>query len=176
MAIDQQEFKKIFCEYEKIKNCYAVKRLKFYAERVDKKRFWAQISGLMILAISLLIPLVSNLESYDIASLNVLIGKKKIPAIVSLMSLSIAFISGLEGLKQWRKTWKDYSKAIVDIETLINRWEIEVASAKQSTNSKEVDEKLKKATQNLVGQVELTVETEMGGFFAARNKAGDKTP
>lgn len=168
MAIDQQEFQKIFTEYERIKDCYAVRRLKFYAEKVDYKRKLAQVSGWVILALSLLIPLVSNLENFKIQVLDVL--KDKTTFIVSVMSLMIAFISGLEQLHQWRKTWQDYSKAIVDIETFINEWEIEVAAAKQLPNPEEVNKKLKVATQNLVRKVELTVETEMGGFFAARNK------
>jgi hypothetical protein len=87
------------------------------------------------------------------------------------MSLLIALAGGLEGLHQWQRTWREYSSQIVQIETLIGLWEIQVAKARQLSDAKEVSDTLGKATEKLLSSVNQAVMTEMGTFFSEREKA-----
>jgi len=161
--MDPKEFEELLSQYRKIKDNCVDERLKFYKERVESKRHAAERSRTAILLLSLVIPIVANLD-FTIPWLSTGI-------IVSIMSLLIAFLSGLGELHQWQHTWQEYSKAIVQIEALIGSWEIEVAGARQLSQPKEISDKLAKATHALLESVEQIVLIEMRAFFATTPKA-----
>lgn len=86
--------------------------------------------------------------------------------IVAGMSLLIAFASGLDGIFQWQHTWREYSRRIVQIETLIGWWEIQVAKAKQLSDPKDISASLGEAVEKLLRAVEEAVSAEMDAFFS----------
>lgn len=159
--MDDQEFNEILSHYGCIKRNCADKQLKFYTDRVNSKRRFAQWFGAAVLVISLAIPIVTNL------GLNVT--PHQLNMIITFMSLSIALASGLDGLHQWRTTWREYSKAIVQIETLIGLWGVKVANARQLANHDEVSKALGNATEELLRKVEEATFAEMDTFFSARS-------
>jgi hypothetical protein len=159
--MDDHEFNEILFHYQHIKKTCADEPLKFYSDRVNSKRRFAQWSGAAVLVISLAIPIVTNLH------LNVT--QPSLNMIVTFMSLSIALLTGLDGLHQWRTTWREYSKAIVRITTLIGSWEVKVANARQLANRDEVSKTLGNATEELLSKVEEAKVTEMDTFFSARS-------
>lgn len=114
-----------------------------------------------VLIISLAIPIVINLD------LDVTPHQQRM--VITFMSLSIALASGLDGLHQWRTTWREYSKAIVHIKTLIGLWEVEVANARRLANNDEVSKALGAATEELLRKVEEATFAEMDTFFSARS-------
>jgi hypothetical protein len=160
-----QEFEQLLSPYKTIKENYVKTRLDFYKKGHNKKRYAAQASAVLILLFSLLIPIVVN---FDFTGPWTWLSKT---LIVSLMSLSIAFVSGLSELCQWQSLWKEYSKRVVQIETLIGIWEIEVANARQLSDPREISAVLGKATETLLKSVDMAVVTEMETFFAAVPKA-----
>jgi hypothetical protein len=89
--------------------------------------------------------------------------------IITFMSLTIALVSGLDGLHQWRTTWREYSKAIVQLTALIGLWEVKVANARQLTNRAEISKALGDATEELLSKVEAITLAEMDTFFSARS-------
>jgi hypothetical protein len=91
------------------------------------------------------------------------------------MSLSIALVTGLDGLHQWRTTWREYSRAIVQIKTLIELWKVKVAGARQLGNHDDVSKALGEATEELLRKVEAVNLREQDIFFSARS-AIQKTP
>jgi hypothetical protein len=157
--IDASEFCKILSAYKKIKDEYATRRLKFYNDRVDGKRRNAQAVRWTILILSLSIPIVASLDLTILGLPNKLI--------LSLMSMLIALASGLEGIHQWQLTWKDYSGRIVEIETLIGLWEVQVAKAKQLHDVNDISNLLASSTEKLLTEVNKTVSAEMESFFTA---------
>jgi hypothetical protein len=162
--VNPQEFDEIFPRYERIKEEHADEQLKFYDDRVLTKRRFAQWFGAAVLIISLAIPIVTNL-----GNLSVKVSQQWLNLIITLMSLSIAGFSGLDGLHQWRTTWREYSKAIVQIKTQIALWEIKVANARELPNRDEVSKALGDATAELISKVEEVTFTEMDTFFSARS-------
>ena len=111
------EFEQLLSPYKTIKNDYVTTRLDFYKKGHNKKRYGTLGTALLILLFSLLIPIVVN---FDFINHSTWLSKT---LIVSLMSLSIAFVSGLSELCQWPQSlWKEYSKKVVQIETLIGIW------------------------------------------------------
>ena len=117
-------------KYNEVKEKYVTRRLKFYVDRVDNKRKLAQWSRAGVLLLSLTIPIVANFGDN-------LGNDFTIKLIISIMSLLIALIGGLEGIHQWEQTWKEYSRRIVQIETFIGVWDIEIASARQLPDLKD---------------------------------------
>jgi hypothetical protein len=163
-----QEFDNILSPYARAKEKRADEQLNFYTERVNSKRRFAQWSGAVVLVISLTIPIITNLD--------LKVPQHLLNLIITSMSLLIALVSGLEGLHQWRTTWKEYSKSIVQIKTLIGLWEIKVAKARRLTNHDDIAKELSEATEKLLSEVEKVTFAEMGAFFAARldNQHQDK--
>lgn len=162
--MNTEDFDKLLVGYTATKEKYVDSRLKFYLDRVDNKRQLAQWSRVAVLSLSLAIPLVVTFSPAAI-------GLEPSKLIVSLMSLLIALAGGLEGLHQWQRTWREYSARIVQIETLIGLWEIQVAKARELSDGKDVSDILGKATETLLSSVKEAVMTEMGTFFTEREKA-----
>ncbi len=171
-----EEFDRILSDYKKIKEQHVDGKRKFYGDRVDSKRFGAQGAGVAILFLGLVIPIVTNLKFTYPASAPWL--TKEI--IVSIISLVIAFVTGLSTLFQWSSTWKEYSSQIVQIDKLIGLWELEVAHARHiSDQEKDISVYLQKATEKLINSVENLVSTEMRTFFRAgerREPGGEAHP
>lgn len=162
--MNTEDFDKLLDRYNAIKKNNVGSRLKFYRDRVDNKRQLAQWSRAAVLFLSLAIPLVVTFSPDTIG----LVQKE---LIVSVMALLIALAGGLEGLHQWQRTWREYSTRIVQIETLIGQWEIQVVKAGQLSDAKEVSDMLGRATEKLLSSVNEAVTTEMGTFFFEREKA-----
>jgi hypothetical protein len=162
--MNTEDFDKLLVGYATIKDKYVDSRLKFYRDRVDNKRRLAQWGRVAILLLSLAIPVVVTFSPAEI-------GPVQKELIVSLMSLLIALAGGLEGMHQWQRTWREYSTRIVQIETRIGLWEIQVARARQLSDAKEVSDILGEATEKLLSSVNEAVTTEMGTFFSEREKA-----
>lgn len=166
--MNTEEFDDLLSQYEKIKEKRVDSRLKFYNKWVDSKRRAAETSRAAILLLSLVIPVVANIDFTA--------SRKGIT--ISILSLLIAFISGFSEIHQWQRNWREYSKAIVQIEGLIGLWEIEVTKTRlkagQLPDPKEVKEisgQLARATDILLESVEKIVLTEMQAFFATAVKA-----
>ncbi len=162
--MNTEDFDKLLAGYIPTKEKYVDSRLRFYLDRVDNKRRLAQWARVAVLLLSLAIPVVVTFSPAAIGSV-------RRELIVSLMSLLIALAGGLEGLHQWQRTWREYSTRIVQIETLIGLWEIQLAKARQLSDAKEVSDILGKATEKLLSSVNEAVTTEMGTFFSEREKA-----
>jgi len=159
-----EDFDKLLAGYTLVKEKYVDSRLNFYCERVNHKRQLAQWSRVAVLLLSLTIPLVVTFSPAAIG----LVQKE---LIISLMSLLIALAGGLEGLHQWQRTWREYSARIVEIETLIGLWEIQVSKARLLSDVGEGAEILSQATEKLLSSVNESVMREMGTFFSEREKA-----
>jgi hypothetical protein len=161
--MNAEEFDGLLVGYSRIKKERVDPRLAFYTKRVENKRRMAQWTKAAVLLLSLAIPIVVALD---------------VPAwplpkdlVVSLMSLAIALASGLEGLHQWQRTWREYSSRIVQIETLIGRWDLAVMGARSLADSNAAEAALRKATEDLLLSVEQAVLTEMDTFFSERSRA-----
>jgi len=160
----ETEFTSLLKKYSEIKETHVTRRLKFYLDRVNNKRRLAQWSRAGVLLLSLIIPIVANFGGRfgdhfpkDLT--------------ISIMSLLIALAAGLEGMHQWQQTWKDYSRAIVQIETLVGVWEIEILCAERLANVEDASKALDTATKMLLSSVERVVSAEMEGFFSERSRA-----
>ena len=165
--MDDLEFKEILSHYEQIKQNRADEQLKFYNDKINSKRRFAQWFGAAVLVISLAIPIVTNV-GFDLTP-------HQLNMIITVMSLSIALVTGLDGLHQWRTTWREYSRAIVQIKTLIELWKVKVAGARQLGNHDDVSKALGEATEELLRKVEAVNLREQDIFFSARS-AIQKTP
>lgn len=162
MTVSAQELERLVCLNRKIKAEYVDTRLQFYKDRVDSKRIWAQRASIAVLSLSLVIPIVANLPIIDI--------EKNV--VVSLLSVSIAFISGLGQIHRWQETWKEYSAAIVRIEAAIAAWELRIADASMLADSAKPAQALAAATEKLVQSVTGVVSAEMQRFFPSGESGG----
>ena len=158
MALTAEEFERVILNNRKIKEAYVDSRLRFYKERVNSKRVYAQRASVAVLGLSLAIPIVANVQfpGKDI--------------LVSAMAASIAFISGFSQIHRWQETWKEYSAAIVKIEAAIASWELKMTQADPAAGSEVISQTLAAATDALVQSVTTIVSTEMEQFFQSENR------
>jgi ABC-type multidrug transport system fused ATPase/permease subunit len=169
--MDPKEFEQILAPYKNIRDGHVEDRLKFYKDNFDKKRRCSENAKLAILILSLLIPVVASLNSI-FPNLDL---KEMQGLIVSVMALLIAFFTGLNELKQWQRLWQEYTIAKVQIETLIDSWDIEVAKARLLDDAKKISDVLEQATNTLRNSVDNIVLKEMGSFFDRFQKPLNQT-
>lgn len=154
--MDGEKFELMLAPFQKMKKEHIVnKRLNFYKGWVDKKRRAAERVRLITLFLSLSIPVVAYFDLNQQA------------LIVSIMSLSIAFLYGLNDLYKWQHLWEAYSKAIILIEAELNSWELKVIKAKHLDQPDQILQILEKATKTLLDSVDEIVSNESGFFFAS---------
>ena len=79
-------------------------------------------------------------------------------------------MSGLQELFKWESVWKEYSRRIIEIESSIGLWELEVTRASRLSDASKVDDKLFEATNWLLRAVDQSVLTEMEKFFGSPSK------
>jgi low affinity Fe/Cu permease len=164
--IDAAEFDRILTPFQEINGRYVTKRLEFYNKRVEGKRRCAHAVRWIVLILSLSIPLVASVDFTIFGMPNTFV--------VSLMSVLIALASGLEGIHQWQLTWKEYSGRIVQIETLIGLWEVQLVRARQLSDINEASSVLAWSTEKLLKEVNNAVSTEMESFFSTIPKLEKK--
>lgn len=141
MTPTTEDVDRLILVHRKIKEEYVDKRLDFYIKRVDSKRIWAQRASVAVLTLSLVIPIVANLQfvAKDI--------------LVAIMSASIALITGFSQIHRWQDLWKEYSTAIVRIEAQIASWELKVAEANRFGEPEQISKTLTELTARLVQNV-----------------------
>jgi hypothetical protein len=158
----QEEFEKLRRPYTDIVKQNVEPRLRYYKDRVDGKRCGARLSAVAILALSLVIPVFNSATS------------RSMQITASCLSLVIALVTGLNEIFKWQEAWKEYSRRIIQIETLIAIWNLEVARCRVlSDDPKEVEAKVIEATAKLLKETESSVFSEMEAFFSQRAKGNE---
>jgi hypothetical protein len=155
--------------YTKIKEDHADIRLNFYKSRADNRKRAAYATSFIIIIVSfIVIPIVTNFVPENAAG----ISNK---AIISGASILLALVSVVQEKFKWELLWNQYSTRIVQIESAIGRWELEVADSRILSDEKEANEKLKEATNRLLSVVDELVLSEMKIFFGTVKEEKDQT-
>ena len=163
--MDQQQFDNLVKRYTEIVDRHATPRLRYYQARVGGRRFAARISAVAIIALSLIIPVATNFWPAGSVGASKELG-------VSVLSLLIAFLSGLRELYKWDETWKEYAGQMLLIEAAFGAWELEVAGCRGVQDPTGVDTRLNQATGRLLATVEHLVQDEMHSFFKRSGQRG----
>ena len=143
-----------------MKERYVEQRLAYYKDRVDNRRRAARSTSVIVIFISLLlIPLATNFLPDNALGVSTKL-------LISGASLLIGLVSGLQELFKWDAVWHQYSTRIVEIESAVIRWELEIVRLKQRSDDSAARKELIDATKVLLLSVDQAVLSEMEEFFS----------
>jgi hypothetical protein len=155
---------KLLSAYTEIALKQAVPRLDYYKARVERRRIASRATSVIVIVISLfVIPLATNFLPEDTFSLS-----NKL--IISTASLLIGLISGLQELFKWESTWRQYTIRIIEIESAIALWQLELLRTTEIATTKELNERLFDVTKTLLQTVDNAVLAEVEKFFASSKR------
>lgn len=160
---------RLISAYTKIGNERALPRLNYYKDRVERRRIASRATSVIVIFISLfIIPLATNFLPEDTFSVS-----NKF--IISTASLLIGLISGLQELFKWESVWRQYTVRIIEIESAIALWELELVRASEIVSAKDLNERLFDVTKTLLQMVDNSVLAEVKKFFTS-SKPDEHSP
>jgi hypothetical protein len=155
--------------YVKIKKEHVDTRLIFYNKRVNINKYLTYFTYFLVGVISfLVIPYVTNFHPDNSAGISN-------TSIISGASILLGVVSVFKESFKWDVIWKQYSTCIVQIESAIGHWKLEVEKTLLLSDMNEVNEKLNEATDRLLSTVDKAVLSEMKIFFGPSNEEIDQT-
>jgi hypothetical protein len=158
----------LFESYQKIKDEAVTRQLDYYNGRVDSRRLAARATSVFVVVTSIfIIPLATSVLPESTAGISRAV-------VVTVASLALGLVSGLQGIFQWERVWRDYSTRIVQIQSADTLWKLEAQRARAIADPTLLDEQLYTATKTLLLTVDQAVLSEMESFFA--KSKGDKEP
>jgi hypothetical protein len=154
---DQQldkRFLSVLHEVETIKNTYVVEaQLQWYAKRVGLPRFFFNLSGILIILLSVSIPYLATLEG---PWRNI---------VLPIVALMVAGLTGLSSFFRWDTTMKSHIQAGLRLQYWLSLWDLQIIEAKHELNVERAIEKALQATQRLLENAQDTSSTETEEHF-----------
>ncbi len=137
-----------------IKREYVDPRIDWYKTHTLFPRWCFRVVGIATILLSVTLPAVaaSGWPKKDIA--------------LSVMSVSIAALTGLSSFYRWERTWRGNSSAQMALEQLCAKWKLELTNARLVLSPEERVKHVYKATDDLLTNARSVVSSESEGFFS----------
>ncbi len=85
---------------------------------------------------------------------------------LSVMSVTIAALTGLSSFYRWERTWRGNSSAQMALEQLCAKWQLELTNARLILSPEERVKHVYQATDDLLTNARSVVSSESEGFFS----------
>jgi len=139
-----------------IKRDYVDEQIRFYSGgKLEWPRYLFRIVGTLIIVCSALLPFFAAAKDYEHQYL-----------VVTILSVSVAILSGLAAFYRWDVTWKGRILTRGTLEHLCAKWEAELTAAQDSMKPEDGIKHICNATRDLITNVGAVVAAESGTFFA----------
>jgi hypothetical protein len=137
-----------------IKEEYIQPRINWYKTHTRVPRWWFRGAGILTILLSVTLPAVaaSNYWRKDI--------------VLSVMSITIAALTGLSSFYRWERTWRGNSSAQVALEQHCAKWELELTNARLILAPEDRVKHVYQATDDLLTNASSVVSSESEGFFS----------
>lgn len=117
------------------------------------QRVWFRVSGVVVIVLSISLPFLTTLRFS---------GQD---AVVSLVALCIAAVSGLRGFFRWEEQWHLYRRQDLALTALLARWEINMIKALRSTGADNQQTAAEAATDEVLRDAQSIGLGELNEFF-----------
>ncbi len=152
--LDYDESDSEFEVYYRIVQTKIVNSYHWYKRHKNRERINFRIAGVTVILFSITIPAIS---AYSFT------GKDMI---VSIMALTIAILSGLNGFFKWEESWQNFNSSELAIQYLIGMWQFQLLEAKSHANASERLSEARKATKHLLEEVGKIISQETENYFS----------
>jgi hypothetical protein len=140
-------------EVRAIKKNYVESRISYYKDRTPVPRFMFRTSGVITIILSAGLPALAIADfPHKTAALTV-------------TSITIAALTGLNSFYRWERRWRGNSIAQVAIEQLCAKWELELINARLIIPEAGKIDHVYKATNDLLVNVQAVLSSESEEFF-----------
>jgi hypothetical protein len=134
-----------------IKSVYVDKQITFYAKgKLTWPRVLFRLVGTLIIVCSASLPAFAAAKTYQA---------------VTILSVSVAILSGLAAFFRWDVTWKGRIMARGTLEQLCAKWAVELTRAQECMKPEERIKHVCDATYDLIKNTNAVVSAESGTFF-----------
>jgi hypothetical protein len=131
---------------------------------VVKTRNWYQRRAPRSMAAFRTVGVIVILLSVSLPFISTLEGSWRTVAL-PLVSLLIAGLTGVNAFLNWQSQWQSYRQTQFTLEYLLQRWELEVIQARYHPNEEEAIGMAYAATQSLLEQARQATASETEKFF-----------
>jgi hypothetical protein len=137
-----------------IKKEYVDPRIGWYKAHTFFPRWCFRVVGITTILLSVSLPAVaaSGWPRKDMA--------------LSVMSVTIAALTGLSSFYRWERTWRGNSSAQMALEQLCAKWKLELTNARLILSPEERVKHVYQATDDLLANARSVVSSESEGFFS----------
>jgi hypothetical protein len=148
------QFEEYVSESRKIRNTLIPPALNWYRNHLSWPFMMFRGAGVMTVIISVCLPTVTLLKWLPHHDL-----------IVSLMSLTIAILTGLSSFYRWERTWRSRRLCLEAIEVLDLKWELEMSKARNAVATADRMTYVYNATRDLIANYQVIASGESEDFF-----------
>jgi hypothetical protein len=152
--LDYDESDDEFEAYYRIVQTKIINSYHWYKIHKNRERINFRIAGVTVILSSITIPVIS---AYSF------IGKDMV---VSIIALTIAILSGLNGFFKWEESWQSFNRSELIIQHLIGMWQFQLLEAKSHANASERLFEARKATKHLLDEVGKIISQETENYFS----------
>ena len=151
--------KEVFSEIEvtarSLQKTYIQNRIDWYEQHSVAPRLYFRLAGITTILFSVSLPAVAtaNFPHKDL--------------VMSVMSVTIAGLTGLSSFFRWESTWRANRTAQMNLEKHVGKWELELANARLLLPESDRANHVYLATNDLLVNAGNVVSSESEGFFSS---------
>jgi hypothetical protein len=158
LVADDDRFNKLVEEARAIKNRYIDPEYQWYRRHQHWPFIFFRSAGIITIVLGVTLPAVAGF------------GRAYWPhqgdLVLSLMSVTIAALTGLSSFYRWERSWRGRSVVRLGLEALSAKWELEIANARVILSPTERLQHVYMATNDLIANVRNLCNSETEEFFS----------
>ena len=148
-----ERFIAVVNELIRVKDEHFAPVLRWFSRHANRPRVMFQISGILLIILSVSVPLLGVLEGVwrDI--------------VLPIAALVIAALTGLNSFFQWQKSWQGRRQTQFALEYLLSKWDLDMTIAKHHSDPEKAIEMAVKATGQLLDRAREITSSETAEYF-----------
>jgi|SoiMethySBSTD1v2_1073268.scaffolds.fasta_scaffold1624867_1 hypothetical protein len=130
--------------------------LAYYELHTRKPWLLFRVCGSLLIVLSISLPVLSTLKVE-------MLPQKEL--VVSLVALSVAVLSAFSTFFHWHDTWRENTRAKLELRELLALWELKLLAASQESNSTIRIQAVVTATEALLSEARKVGTSNTEGYF-----------
>jgi len=130
--------------------------LAYYESRTRRPWLLFRICGSLLIVLSISLPVLSTLKVEMLPEKDL---------VVSLVALSVAVLSGLSTFFHWHDTWRENTRAKLELRELLAIWELKLLAARQEPDATVRIQTVVTATETLLSEARKVGSSNTEGYF-----------
>jgi hypothetical protein len=149
---NDEQFLKILEELDRIKQ-EVVKTRDWYQRHAPQPMRWFRLTGALLIILSVSVPFIAG----QTAAWK--------DTVLSLMTLTIAALTGLSAFFRWEYAWQSYRKTQYALDSLLHAWEFKIVEARHQADPQRAIEMALRSTEQLLKDATAVTSSETAEYF-----------